>query len=297
MYRLVVCLSIFFCFSSCKVFNKINDNHNNLKLYGYAADAFLIDSIVYEDKLNNQVKFEKDWIVQQVNTDKKLKAFAKVDSGKLHVHDPRGTTIWFKHKLNGPIMISYTVACPSKYTDLYDIMPRDINQFWMANTPNNIDPFSKNGLFDTSKYNGEFKTYDDLFTYYASTGGGNVTSNNKTIRMRRYPRSVNGKQVDHAGLNDKDEDSTLLIQSNKEHLVQLVAADDIIQYVFDKRVVYELKKGDNVNVFNDLSKAVKKAVWAEEPFTVYQSGYFAFRMTRTHHVYSNFVVHKLKKIK
>ena len=264
-------------------------------LYGFAAEIYKIGKLIVTDKLDNHQQFASQWVVQQSKIDDSLTRYAKIEAGKLQVEDPRGTTIWFKQKFEGPIMISYKVTAPLAFTKGNDIMPRDINQFWMANTPTDINVYAKGGLFDSTKYNGEFKPYDDLLTYYASTGGGNLTTNNRTVRMRRYPRSINGKLADHLGLNNRDDDTNFLIVPDKEHTIQLVAANDIVQYIFDGKVVYELKLGSEVNVFNDASKNVTKSIWGNAPFTFYNSGYFGFRLTRTHHNYSDFKVYRLVK--
>ena len=270
-------------------------NKATQKLYGYAADKFLMGELLYQDKLDNQSTFEKNWIVQQSQSDIELKRYAHIDSGKLQVHDPRGCTIWYKNKMTGPIMISYCVTAPSSYNEGNDIVPRDINQFWMANAPGNIDVYAKGGLFDFTKYNGDFKTYDDIQSYYASTGGGNANTYNRTTRMRRYPRKINGQLTDHLGLNNRDDDKEFLIVPNKEHLVQMVAANDIVQYIVDGKIVYEIQNGDSIDILNDANKEVSKAVWGTAPWTSYNEGYFGFRMTRTHHTYTDFKVYQLTK--
>jgi hypothetical protein len=267
----------------------------NVALIGYAADVFKVDGIVEKDPLNDENKFKNNWIIQQSNEDANLERYTKIVEGKLEVEDPRGCTIWYKKKLQGAMMISYKVTAPSSYTKGNDIMPRDINQFWMANTATDIDVNAKGGLFDAEKFDGGFKAYDELNTYYASTGGGNVTNNNRTTRFRQYPRSVNGKLSNHLALNDKDDQSEFLIAPNKEHTIQLVAANDIVQYIFDGKIVYQIKSGDTVELFNDGTKQKSKAVWGSETFKIYNEGYFGFRLTRTHHTYSDFKVYRLIK--
>ena len=265
------------------------------KLYGFAAEQFTIGSVLYEDKLNDPSVFNKNWVVQMSKADSNIMRYARIEAKKLHVHDPRGCTIWLKNKLKGAIMISYKVTASSNFNESNNIVPRDINQFWMAQTPDSIDVNAKGGLFDAKKYNGEFKSYDPLQTYYASTGGGHTTDYNKTIRLRRYPRKINNVQVAHQGANSRDDDKAFLIQPDKEYLIQLVAADDIVQYIFNGKIVYQLKKGDNVDIFNDAHDKVSKGIWGEAPYTLYTEGYFGFRMTRTHHTYRDFKVYQLIK--
>lgn len=114
-------------------------------------------------------------MVQINRVDSSLKRYARIEAGKLEVHDPRGCTIWFKSKMEGSIMISYRIIASTKYDQGNDIVPRDINQFWMAQSPDNTAAEAKGGLFDVDKFEGDFKSYDQIRCYYASTGGGNTT--------------------------------------------------------------------------------------------------------------------------
>jgi len=283
----LVIILMSFCFSNGQCQNKKVKE----KLYGYAAENYEIASLLFKDRLNNQSKFQKNWIVQMSQADQEIPRYARIENDKLQVHDPRGSTIWYKNKLKGPIMISYRVTVPTAYNQGNDIVARDVNQFWMANTPNSINAFSKGGLFDSTKYDGGFKSYEDIHSYYASTGGGN----NTTTRMRRYPRGVDGELVDHMGLNYRDGILEFLLAPDIEHQIQLVAANDIVQYIFDGKIVYEIKSGDAINIINDATKNVKNAIWGEAPWLPYNEGYFGFRMTKSHHNYSNFKVYELKK--
>ena len=289
--------NIIFVWLTCLcIFKGHAQNKNTEKnLYGYVADKFVIGKILHEDKLDNQAKFSENWVVQMNRVDSSLKRYARIEAGKLEVHDPRGCTIWFKSKMEGLIMISYRIIASTTYNQGNDIVPRDINQFWMAQSPDNTAADAKGGLFDVEKFEGDFKSYDQIRSYYASTGGGNTTNYNRTTRIRRYPRKIDGKQADHQGLNFRDDDMSFLVVPDKEHLVQLVAADDIVQYIVDGKIVYQIKKGDSVEIFNDASSSISKGIWGQEPFTIYTKGYFGFRMTRTHHSYSDFKVYRLYK--
>jgi hypothetical protein len=269
-------------------------SEQEIQLRGYALERFIKGPLIHHEMLDDQSRFAQDWIIQQSQMDSNLTRYSRVKEGKLHIHDPRGTTVWYKTKLAGPVMISYRVTCPSEYNSGTDIVPRDINQFWMTNTPGNEDPFAEGGLFDNRTFNGEFDSYHLLNGYYASTGGGNISKNNRTTRLRRYPRTVAGTQVDHVALCSRDDVQGYLIHPDKEHLIQLVAAEDVVQYLFDGKVVYEIKKGDTVDILNDGNAGISKTgIWGSSPWSWYREGYFGFRMTRTHHVYSDFRVYKL----
>jgi hypothetical protein len=191
-------------------------------------------------------------------------------------------------------MISYRVTVPSEYASGTDIVPRDINQFWMANAPDGGDPSRDGGLFDKNTYDGEFSSYHRLLGYYASTGGGTVSRNNITTRMRRYPRTHAAVFADHVALQSRDELPEYRIFPGREHVVQLIAADDVVQYIFDGKIVYQLRNGDGVDIQNDSLTTASTGTWGMSPWTSYHEGYFGFRMIRTHHVYRDFRVYRLE---
>jgi hypothetical protein len=250
--------------------------------------------LIIQEMLDDQIQFSKKWVVQQSQADSSLPRYVRIEGGQLQVHDPRGCTIWYARKLSGPLMICYRVTVPSGYDSGTDIVPRDINQFWMANAQDGGDPFRDGGLFDHRTFDGDFGSYHSLTGYYASTGGGTVSRSNVTTRMRRYPRKRADEFVDHIALQSRDELAEYLINPDQEHLVQLIAADDVVQYIFDGRIVYQLRNGDSVDVQNDARPTATKGIWGEEPWTSFQDGYFGFRMTRTHHMYRDFRVYRLE---
>ena len=297
--NLIALVLLFFFYASSQSQDAValNNQVSTNKLYGYAAEHYKIGAIVQQDRLDNQATFDKNWLVQFSQADPKLPRYARIEEASLHVQDPRGCTIWNKSKLEGSIMISYWVTAPSSYNEGNDIVPRDINQFWMANTPEVLDPNTSGGLFDSKKYNGDFKSYDHLKGYYASSGGGTVTTNNRTTRLRRYPRQQNNELINHVALCTRDDNKDFLIVPNQRHHIQLVSAKDIVQYIFDGKIVYELKKGDKIDIRNDAQKEDKIAegIWDTGLWTSYNTGYFGFRMTRTHHVYCDFEVFRLNK--
>jgi hypothetical protein len=88
-----------------------------------------------------------------------------------------------------------------------------------------------------------------------------------------------------------------MITPHKVMSIQLVAFDDVIQYIVDGELVYEIAAGDQIQV-ETRDKAGKrmmqKAVYDLERFPVYREGYFGFRMVGTHHIYTNFRVHALE---
>ncbi len=204
----------------------------------------------------------------------------------------RGCTVWFKKKLPTRVTIVYNVLCPTPKPAIKGVQPRDINNFWMATDP--VDPVR--GLFDPGRYTGKFRSYDKMHGYYASTGGGGAVAN-LTTRMRRYPREVDGKPAEHIALNDKDGQPGYLVTPDKVISVQLVAYDDVIQYIVDGRLNYQIARGDRVTVEARDSrgnKVPREAIYTRKQFPVYREGYFGFRMVGTHHIYRSLRVYALE---
>lgn len=204
----------------------------------------------------------------------------------------RGCTVWFKQKLKTRLTITYEVLCPTPNPPVEGVQVRDINNFWLASDP--LDP--ELGLFDSNRYTGKFTSYDKMYGYYASTGGGG-TVGNQTTRMRRYPREVDGQPIEHIALNDKDGQPGYLITPDKWMTVQLVAYDDVVQYIVDGKLMYEIAAGDRVQMEGRDSEGRPtsfEAIYDLDRFPVYREGYFGFRMVRTHHIYRNFRVYALE---
>lgn len=200
----------------------------------------------------------------------------------------RGCTVWFREKLPTRVTITYDVLCPTHQPAIKGLVPRDVNNFWMASDPLGSDE----GLLDASRYDGKFGSYDKMHGYYASTGG----RDNQTTRMRRYPREVDGQAVDHLALNDKDGKPGYLIVPDQVMKVQLVAYDDVIQYIVDGKLIYQVGRDDPIEIESRDAAGKSTSLAAKyelDRFPVYREGYFGFRMVSTHHIYSNFLVHAL----
>ena len=203
----------------------------------------------------------------------------------------RGCTIWLTQKLQTRVTITYGVLCPTPEPEIQGVRPRDINNFWMATDL--LDP--DQGLFDSTRYTGAFSSYDKMHAYYASTGGGAVA--NPTTRMRRYPREADGEPVEHLALNDKDGRSGYLITPDQVMRVQLVAYDDVVQYIVNGKLTYEIARGDQIQVEgrdSDNNPVANEGAYDLDRFPVYTEGYFGFRMVGTHHIYTNFRVYALE---
>ena len=246
---------------------------------GKGAGLFQVGGLVAEDDFRDL----KKWVVQL--EERKGAASVQAKDGTLDCFVPdRGCTVWFREKLKTRVAMTYEVICPGAKDSDKGMQASDLNCFWMANDP-------EGQLFDRKKFSGKFSDYDGMTSYYASTGGGR----NTTTRMRRYPREVGGKPVEHLALMARDGKPGFLIKPDRVMKVQLVAYDDVIQYIVNGELVYEVSGGDKiqVEVREDGEKVLKDSVYDLKRFPVYKEGYFGFRMVGTHHIYSNFRVHQL----
>lgn len=176
-------------------------------------------------------------------------------NGRLNVDVPAGVTIWFKHRLEGPILIEY-YATAIQANGVNDRVS-DLNCFWMAN-----DSRSPLDLFATRR-SGKFSDYDPLKTYYVGQGG----NGNTTTRFRRY--------VGQAGLRPLRPEHDLsapdhLLKPNVKQTIDLIAAGERIEYWRDGKRIFE---------FVD-----------PEPYT---AGYFAIRTTYSHFQFRRFRVYRL----
>ncbi|WP_147303632.1 DUF6250 domain-containing protein [Rhodohalobacter sp. SW132] len=197
----------------------------------------------------------------------------------------RGATIWNQNKFSGPVAITFKVKALSENVQPGGVVVRDINTFWHAS-----DPEIPDGIFDENDYTGAFDSYHKQQGYYASMGG----RDNTTTRFRRYPRtSTEGEPIEHISLSERDGLEDFLIQPDKTHTVQLVVYQDVIQYIVDGRIFYEIREGDTITLSTS-DGGEKTAEYTEDLFPSYSEGWFGFRLVNTHHRYSDFRVHRLK---
>ena len=254
---------------------------------GKAIERFEVGRLLFEDDFDDLSR----WQVQIEDRDGFPDAKVQATQQTLDCLLPgRGCTIWFREKLKTRTVITYDVVCPQPEKNVKGVEPKDINNFWLASDP--IDP--ENGLFDSDHYNGSFPTYNRMNGYYASTGGGR----NTTTRFRRYPREKDESPLPHIALKDHDGDQAFMIEPAKRDAVQLVAFDDLVQYIVDGELVYEVAFEDDVTVEqneNGKRKDVSE-IYNATKYPFYKEGYFGFRMVGTHHIYSAFRVHELKPI-
>jgi len=168
-------------------------------------------------------------------------------NGVLDIDVPAGVTVWFRHELEGPVMISYeaTVVSAGGPNDRVS----DLNSFWMA-----TDPATPENIFAQAR-SGAFAEYNSLRMYYVGLGG----NGNTTTRFRRYI----GYAVERPLLPENDlsvaKHPDTGIVANRSQTVTLVADGRLIQYWRDGVKIFEMTD--------------------TEPYT---KGWFGIRTTKNH---------------
>ena len=262
---------------------------SSLPVVGYGVGTFSIGEELFRTDFSDS----SQWTIQVEQKDEPLKERIKFGDGMLDLYMPaRGCTAWLKKKFVGPIMITYQVRCPLETIHFPEIQARDLNNFWHCSGIK-----KENDILDPKLFNGGFGSYSKMQCWYASTGGGGRTGN-KTTRFRRYPREIDGKPCSHISLKDRDGQKNFLITPGKWHTIQLVAFNDLAQYIVDGSVVYQIRKGDPLTIEvppneNGSEKKVEQRAYDLDEFPPFTEGYFGFRMVRSHHQYKNLSVHRL----
>ncbi|HEY5329041.1 MAG TPA: DUF6250 domain-containing protein [Acidobacteriaceae bacterium] len=168
-------------------------------------------------------------------------------NGTLDIDVPAGVTVWFRHKLNGPVMVQYeaTVVSVGGPNDRVS----DLNSFWMA-----TGPTAPNDIFAHPR-SGKFADYNALNMYYVGLSG----NGNTTTRFRRYI----GDRTERPLLPQNDlsvaRQPSVGIVANKPQTITLIADGHLIQYWRGTQKIFEMID--------------------PQPYT---GGWFGIRTTRNH---------------
>jgi hypothetical protein len=168
-------------------------------------------------------------------------------NGALDIDVPAGTTVWFRQRLEGPVMIQYEAVIIS--AGGANDRVSDLNCFWMA-----TEAAAPKDIF-AHRRSGAFAEYNSLRMYYVGLGG----NGNTTTRFRRYI----GDAVERPLLPENDlsvaKHPDKGIVANKVQTVTLIADGELIQYWRDGVKIFEMVDS--------------------EPYT---SGWFGIRTTKNH---------------
>ncbi|MFT3827259.1 MAG: DUF6250 domain-containing protein [Chitinophagaceae bacterium] len=124
-----------------------------------------------------------------------------VQQNKLVLDTKGGVTVWLNKLLEGNILIEYdrVVLQDTGRNDRIS----DLNQFWMATDPRNVNLFTRTGVLEE---------YDSLQLYYIGMGG----NTNSTTRFRKY--EGNGERT----LLQEYKDSSHLLQPNTNYHIKIL---------------------------------------------------------------------------
>lgn len=168
-----------------------------------------INSLIYEDNFNTSLL--NNW---KVEVDSAPNAKVEIIDNKLIIDVDRGATVWFNRKLSGNLLFRYKrkVIMENGVNDRLS----DMNQFWMANDPNNENLFTRKG---------GFAEYDSILMYYAGIGG----NNNESTRFRKY--LGNGTRW----LIHDLQDSNHLLKPNHIYEIETIVYNGTIKMLVDQK--------------------------------------------------------------
>jgi len=165
-------------------------------------------TVIYKDNFDKPLD-SLNWKVEMLSGEN---ARVNTENQKLVIDAPYGVTVWFKHKLTGPIRIEYDwkVVVADGANDRLS----DLNQFWMATDPKNKDLFTRKG---------KFSDYDALSLYYVGFGG----NKNTTTRFRKY--QGNGERK----LLQEYTDRSHLLKPNHKYHITIEVTDRLTRFSVD----------------------------------------------------------------
>lgn len=203
----------FSCLISCKVPSQIQLSDIRTKQ----------KQLLFEDSFENGLE---KWIVEKEDIGTS-EVYAR--DGKMIVDVGGGTTVWFKELIKHKnVLIQYNrkVIMNNGKNDRLS----DLNQFWMANDPEDTDLFTRSG---------SFAEYDSLSMYYAGIGG----NRNTTTRFRKYLGNGDRKLIHD--LTEKQ----YLLEPNKTYFIQILVLEGLTKLFVDGSEMFSyldnepLKKG------------------------------------------------------
>jgi len=179
---------------------------NSVRMNHQLQQDFSNKKLLYTDGFDKDLK---NWVIEIPATPA---SSVSIKDHKLLIDVDGGATVWLKKKLSGNLMITYKrkVLVDTGRNDRLS----DLNQFWMANDPENENLFTRKGVF--------FE-YDSLLLYYVGFGG----NSNTTTRFRKY--TGKGERVLYKDLTDREH----LLKPNKAYAIKIVAYNGLSKFFVD----------------------------------------------------------------
>jgi hypothetical protein len=146
--------------------------------------------------------------------------------GVLDVDVPAGVTLWFKSRLEGPVVIEFEATAVAEGGPNDQVS--DLNVFWMANNADGRQP-----VFARER-SGAFAEYNGLQMYYVGLGG----NRNTTTRFRRYI----GDPVSRPLLPEHDlSAASAMLVPNRAQTITLIADGSQVEYRRDGQRLFQLE--------------------------------------------------------
>jgi rhamnogalacturonan endolyase len=138
---------------------------------------------------------------------------------KLVLDTKGGVTVWYNQVLTGnyEILFKRKVIVAAGKNDRLS----DLNVFWLAQSPNNTNVFTRTG---------KFEDYDSLNMYYVGMGG----NTNTTTRFRKYEANAQRKL-----LAEKNE-AKYLLKPNHEYQIKIVVKDNVTSFWVDGEMLFQV---------------------------------------------------------
>ena len=170
--------------------------------------------ILFKEDFEGELNTQK-W-VSEIEPMPNSSVFTK--ENKLILDTKGGVTVWYNQKLTGNYEISFkrkVIVLDGKNDRL-----SDLNVFWLAESPNNANLFTRTG---------KFEDYDSLNMYYVGMGG----NTNTTTRFRKYEANAQRKL-----LAEKNEVKYLL-KPNHEYQIKIVVKDNTTSFWVDGEMIFQ----------------------------------------------------------
>jgi hypothetical protein len=184
---------------------------------------WFLGSCIGHNRMKN-ILFKEDFYTP-LNTKKWIAEIEPLPNSKVFTHDNKlvldtkgGVTVWYNQVLTG----NYEILFKRKIilADGKNDRLSDLNVFWLVETPNNTNLFTRTG---------KFEDYDSLNMYYVGMGG----NTNTTTRFRKYEANTQRKL-----LAEKNE-AKYLLKPNHEYQIKIVVKDKSTSFWVDGEKFFE----------------------------------------------------------
>lgn len=171
-----------------------------------------------------RILFKEDF-EGELNTQKWVAEIEPMPNSRVFTNDSKlildtkgGVTVWYNKVLTGNYEISFkrkVIVLDGKNDRL-----SDLNVFWLAESPDNTNLFTRTG---------KFEDYDSLNMYYVGMGG----NTNTTTRFRKYEANVQRKL-----LAEKNE-AKYLLKPNYDYQIKIVVKDNTTSFWLDGEMIFQ----------------------------------------------------------